>query len=583
MKKNRSLYLLLISLLIAGCSKNEEQENPTFIFQNPKTLVEAVTSNYVIVPCFGPNAQEIIFNGKLSRDDFWDCIYSVPTQGGDYKKIYESTEDLLYPSFSTDKKKIIFSKGLSRQIHIMNTETQEISDLPIYGSYPSLLPDGKTVLYSGVIDANIYLYDINTGQEKPITQSYFSTNTCPILMPDKISTTWIEYKNRKTFDLNNSRLDSAKTVPIRESCEPFLSITTSPSGKWILANKYNGGLSGLKVEDSTFADVKINPITEESDTQYLALYANWSPIGDKVVYVGNQINSPKSTNPFFKRKTFTGNITAADLKWEKTPDSEIFQSALTQKINFFPPKMKTFIGPSAPLTPTKTNNPPRIISSPPQTVYEGDLYLYRLRAIEIDLFDKLTYKLISGPENAEILEKSGILLWTPPDVGQYNFTVSVKDNGGETDTQIFNVDVIKKPDWTNLSLSSNQTSRAKSNFGARLTFKDPNNDGFLSAGEQGYILIDIKNLYKETLDSVKIYLLNSTKVEEIELNDYAIFPKCESEKWSSVRVPIKGLSKLRNRPIVIRGILEGNFGIQKLPATLIIDGKNPQLAQASSF
>ena len=460
----------------------------------------------------------------------------------------------------------------------MNTETQEINNLPIYGNYPSLLPDGKTVLYSGVIDANIYLYDINTGQEKPITQSYFSTNICPIMMPDKISTAWIEYKNRQTFNLNSSRLDSAKIVTFKEACDPFLSITTSPSGKWILANKYNGELIGLNVEDSTFADVKINPTVEESDTQYLALYANWSLMGDKIVYVGNQTNSPKSTNPFFKRKSFTGNITIADLKWKKISDSEIFQITSTQKIDFFPPKMKTFIKPPVPSTPTKTNNPPRIISSPPQTVYDGDLYLYRLRAIEIDLFDKLTYKLISGPENAEILEKSGILLWSPPDVGQYSFTVSVKDNGGETDTQIFNVNVIKKPDWTNLSLSSNQTSRAKSDFGARLTFKDPNNDGFLSAGEQGYILIDIKNLYEETLDSVKLYILNSTKVEEIELNDYAIFPKCESKKWSSVRVPIKGLSKLRNRPIVIRGILEGSFGIQMLPATLMIDGKNSQLA-----
>ncbi len=90
-------------------------------------------------------------------------------------------------------------------------------------------------------------------------------------------------------------------------------------------------------------------------------------------------------------------------------------------------------------------------------------------------------------------------------------------------------------------------------------------------------LIDIKTLYKETLDSVKLYLLSSTKVEEIELNNCAVFPKCEPEKWSSVKVPIKGLSKLRNRPIVIRGILEGSFGIQMLPATIMIDGENSQL------
>jgi len=520
----------------------------------------------------------VIFNGKLSVYDFWDCIYSIPVQGGNYKKIYESTEDLLYPSFSSDKRNVIFSKGLSCQIHILNIETQEVKDLPVYGNFPSLLPDGKTVLYSGVIDANIYLYDINTGQEKPITQSYVSSNICPILMPNKISTTWIEYKNRQTFNLNNSRLDSAKIVPIRESCEPFLSITTSPSGKWILANRYNCELVGLNVEDSTFADVKINPTVEKADTQYLALYANWSPLGDKIVYVGNQINNLSPTNPFFKRKSFSGNIIIADLKWEKINDTEIFQRPPIQEVDFFPAKTEIYTKPLTSYTSSKTNNPPRIISFPPQTVYEGDLYLYRLQAVEIDLFDKLTYALTSGPENAEILEKSGILFWSPPEVGQYNFTVSVQDNGGKTDTQTFNVNVIKKPDWKYPFFSSKQTSKAKSDFGARLTFEDPDNDGFLSAGEQGYILIDIKNLNEGTLDSVKLYILNSTKVEEIEINDCVVFNKCEFKKWSSIRVPIKGLSKLRNRPIVIHGILEGNFGIQMLPATLMIDGKNPQLA-----
>ena len=132
MKKNRTLCLLLISLLLAGCSKNEEQEIPVFIFQNLKTLVGAISSNYVIIPRFDSNAQEVIFNGKLSPDDFWDCIYSVPVQGGNYKKIYESTEDLLYPSFSSDKRNVIFSKGLSCQIHILNIETQEVKDLPVY-------------------------------------------------------------------------------------------------------------------------------------------------------------------------------------------------------------------------------------------------------------------------------------------------------------------------------------------------------------------------------------------------------------------------------------------------------------------
>lgn len=561
--------IFILSLL--SCHKDAPTEEPVFSFQNLRSIIKSVRSSQIIVPRFDSRGENIIFNGKLSGD-IWNAIYTVPVQGGIPTKVYETYEDLGFPSFSENNTHIVFTKGLSQQINILNLETLESSELPIYGNHPSLLFDGNTILFSGVIDANLYLYDMPTGRIKPVTETYISSNLYPYILPDKISVLWVEKRKSKKIILKSTRLDSMKITSLKELPHPLLSLTSSPSGKWIIASRYSGIPVGFKTTDAILTEVKISPSSEKSETEFFALYPDWSPIGNSVVYVGASGTDLESSNPFFKNQTFHGDITVAEVRWEKINDSEIYQRPQVETAAFFqelpqPPKI-------VPPSIERTNNPPKIISIPSQDVLVGDVFLYRIKAVEIDLYDQLSYSIVSGPENAEILKKTGILIWIPLDTGQFNFTVSAHDDKEGIDFQSFTVNVISKPHWEYLSLLAKQPEHHISNFTGSLTFEDSNNDGFLSSGESAHILLKLKNLTAKTLDSLTIKLISTTQSEEIEWENMAAFSEFESNKEESIRIPIKGLANLRNRPIIINGLVYGNFGIQFLPATLVINGRN---------
>ncbi|HDP68076.1 MAG TPA: hypothetical protein ENN20_06185, partial [Candidatus Marinimicrobia bacterium] len=155
MGKQRNIYsglgifgILLLSCAILQCDKPEVYRGPKFILSKPEILIPNIISNYVVAPRFDPAGQTIIFNGRLDGDS-WDCIYTIPIQGGEYRKLLEATEDLLYPSYSSDLSKIIYTKGFARQIMLHDSESGRTNALPIFGNTPILLPDNETVLYSG--------------------------------------------------------------------------------------------------------------------------------------------------------------------------------------------------------------------------------------------------------------------------------------------------------------------------------------------------------------------------------------------------------------------------------------------------
>jgi len=76
------------------------------------------------------------------------------------------------------------------------------------------------------------------------------------------------------------------------------------------------------------------------------------------------------------------------------------------------------------------------------------------------------------------------------------------------------------------------------------------------------------------MDSVRLQLISTATDEEIELANELIFEHCTTDQWSRKIVPIKGLAGLRNRPIVIRGLIQTANGLDVLPASLLISAKN---------
>jgi hypothetical protein len=95
------------------------------------------------------------------------------------------------------------------------------------------------------------------------------------------------------------------------------------------------------------------------------------------------------------------------------------------------------------------NNPPQIVSTPPNVAYVGENLNYQASAIDLDAGDILVWRLIKGPSNCSIDPKTGLVQWIPPasDEGQIvNFEIEVCDsvNPPDCNTQSFQVTVYRK-------------------------------------------------------------------------------------------------------------------------------------------
>ncbi|MDY6911786.1 MAG: Ig-like domain-containing protein [Chloroflexota bacterium] len=86
------------------------------------------------------------------------------------------------------------------------------------------------------------------------------------------------------------------------------------------------------------------------------------------------------------------------------------------------------------------SNPPSITSSPITTAVAGITYTYDVEAADPD-GDTLTYSLDASPLRMTIDQDTGIIFWTPDDIGDYNVMVRVTDSTGLYDTQAFTISV----------------------------------------------------------------------------------------------------------------------------------------------
>lgn len=561
--------LLLLLGAVFQCSKPAVYDGPKFILSNPEILVPEIVSNYVVAPRFDPEGRSVIFNGRLDGDS-WDCIYSIPVQGGEYRRLIEASDDLLYPSYSRDLSKIIYTKGFARQIMLYDIESGETTRLPVFGNSPRLLPDNETVLFSGVIDANLQLYHIPSHRTMDITESFVSANFAPVLLSDNVQIRWIEQLRNGLFKLCQTDLETRQPFSLFSGYKPIWSNSVSPSGQWSLLNFRDGTLLAVHGNDSTIAPVEFQPDNPEQPVPLAAL-PDWSMSGSDIVFTSVKPDQHGEKNPFFKTGCFRADLVIAGVSWEKISNSDIVRALPDQSPVLFPepPEMTQ---PSPALQ--SVNNPPRIISEPPETVLAGDVYIYRIQAVDIDLFDELQYRQTSGPDNAEVLPNTGILYWIAGEPGDYQFSVVVRDDVGATDRQIFRVNVLPKPDWIRQQASKPSETAIENDYLAGMLFRDPNDDGFLSAGEEGGILIDLKTR-TIPMDSVRLQLLASVGHGELEMQTEILFERCTPDQWQRKIVPIKGLQGLQNRRLVIRGILQDSDGIKLFPASLVIAAGNP--------
>lgn len=87
------------------------------------------------------------------------------------------------------------------------------------------------------------------------------------------------------------------------------------------------------------------------------------------------------------------------------------------------------------------NHAPTIISAEITTTFVEAAYIYDVDAIDPDTGDILTYSLSVNPVGMDINTTTGVINWTPTDIGSFEVTVEVSD-GELSDVQSFTITVI---------------------------------------------------------------------------------------------------------------------------------------------
>ncbi len=88
------------------------------------------------------------------------------------------------------------------------------------------------------------------------------------------------------------------------------------------------------------------------------------------------------------------------------------------------------------------NHPHRFTTKPPTEASDASPYAYDADALDLDMYDQLTFALSDGPDDATIVSQTGELTWQPDwrDAGRVPFVVTVTDETNVTE-QAFDVTV----------------------------------------------------------------------------------------------------------------------------------------------
>jgi hypothetical protein len=95
------------------------------------------------------------------------------------------------------------------------------------------------------------------------------------------------------------------------------------------------------------------------------------------------------------------------------------------------------------------NHAPKLAAIGTQTAYPNRPLSFSIRATDADALDQLTYRMEENGKlaGARLDPKTGMFQWAPVDKGEFEFTVSVSDNGipSRSDSQLVRISVTDPP------------------------------------------------------------------------------------------------------------------------------------------
>jgi Tol biopolymer transport system component len=232
-----------------------------------------------------PDGKDLLFSARQGDTTvLWQIAFSSASGKveGEARRITSGTEDALQPSSSRDL--VVFSsQTVSVNIWTLPVdvasgkvtgELQRLTDGVAFQAYPSVSADGKKLAFVSARSGqwNVWLKDLETGQEFPLTHSAVRQYQ-PKITPDGSRVVYWQWDGQKSGSFT---VDARGGVPekLLESCGPPTHI--SPDGAKVLLETFTCVPSGLILADLA-GGKQTHFIVADKSREHIAYSGRFSP------------------------------------------------------------------------------------------------------------------------------------------------------------------------------------------------------------------------------------------------------------------------------------------------------------------
>jgi TolB protein len=333
--------LILISILIVGCTQNIATLPPTLI---PTFAPEAINT----LPVINYNGDGNIAFISIEENGYAH-LFAYQPRDLPFTRITTGNWSDIYPALSPDHTQIAFASNRNGawDLYVMNLETGDVAQVtntPEYDSAPSWSPDSQWLAFETYVNDNLEIAVVSVNERTQptvsITQNPASDHS-PVWAPDGRHVAFISTRGGDSdvwlanLDFTGEdRYQNLSNTPLASENHPLW----NDDGSQLLwsSTSQTVGFSGLYIWDSN------NP---ERTARWVSdgIWGAWNPAADQLIAVTNSSNTQYITYYDIKGNLIVPPIPlhgiVRGLAWGPVQLPNPFPNSFTQSAAYSPPAL----------------------------------------------------------------------------------------------------------------------------------------------------------------------------------------------------------------------------------------------------